>query len=162
SNVWVVGNYCTSNCNNYDQLTLIEHWDGTSWSLVPSPNPGAGYISLYAVAAVSANDVWAVGNYYNGNLTPTLIEHWDGASWSVVESVDVAYEANFLYGVTAVSANDVWAMGYSRYPYSTFMERWNGTGWYVVAIPGPGIYSLGGIAGVSANDMWAVGSYNSG
>jgi hypothetical protein len=40
--------------------TLIEHWNGTQWSVVPSPNL-MGNNLLRGVAIVSANDVWAVG-----------------------------------------------------------------------------------------------------
>src|SRR5205085_2469989 len=41
SDVWAVG-------NNYDGgpvlvRTLIMHWDGTQWSVVPSPNPGSSH-----------------------------------------------------------------------------------------------------------------------
>ena len=55
NDVWVAGYYFPG---SYAQ-TLIEHWDGTSWSVVPSPN---GCCTLRGVAAVAANDVWAVGN----------------------------------------------------------------------------------------------------
>ena len=56
------------------------------WSVVPSPN-GSSTSNLSAVAAVSANDIWAVGS--SGNQmsgAQTLIEHWNGLSWSVVTS----------------------------------------------------------------------------
>src|SRR5207249_2051684 len=56
--------------------TLTEHWDGSSWTRVPSPNPGPGNNELYAVAAVATNDIWAVGSSYGG-LRQTLIEHWN-------------------------------------------------------------------------------------
>jgi hypothetical protein len=48
----------------YHTVTL--HWDGTSWSLIPSPDPGGsdgGTSRLFAVSAVSPTDVWAVGLY---------------------------------------------------------------------------------------------------
>jgi hypothetical protein len=35
SDVWAVGDYYCS--NGYPSRTLIEHWDGTQWSVVPSP-----------------------------------------------------------------------------------------------------------------------------
>ena len=41
----------------------VEHWNGTSWAIVPSPNMGTGNNHLNGVAAVSASDVWAVGYY---------------------------------------------------------------------------------------------------
>src|SRR5207249_4049787 len=58
--------------------TLVEHWDGSSWSVVSSPNIDRRDY-LREVAAVSANDVWAVGNYLNFSGTVrylTLVEHY--------------------------------------------------------------------------------------
>src|SRR5258706_5160860 len=75
---------------------LIEHWNGSSWSVVSSPN---GSNELYAVAAVSANDVWAVGQQ--------TILHWDGSSWNTVPNAPSVG----LYGITVISANEIWAVG---------------------------------------------------
>src|SRR5438045_3059666 len=47
------------------------------WSIVPSPNVGSGNNSLASVAAISANDVWAVGYYTLTDRYQTLTEHWD-------------------------------------------------------------------------------------
>lgn len=56
-------------------LTLILHWNGSAWSVVPSPNPGglnAGEASvLYGVVALSAHDVQAVGYYQTDYFSPT-------------------------------------------------------------------------------------------
>ena len=55
-----------------------------AWSVVPSPSPGPSVNDLNGVASVSANDVWAVGDFINASGSKqTLIEHWDGTSWSV-------------------------------------------------------------------------------
>jgi hypothetical protein len=53
SNVWAVGYYFVG----VNTVTLIEHWDGTSWSVVPSPNVGTGDL-LNGVYAFSATDIW--------------------------------------------------------------------------------------------------------
>src|SRR5437773_2689182 len=66
--------------------TLVEHWDGTAWSIVPSPNPGSDNNYLQTVAAASADDIWAAGYYWNGSADRTLTEHWDGTAWSIVPS----------------------------------------------------------------------------
>src|SRR5258705_2268609 len=56
------------------------------WSVVPGPNPN-GNSGLSSVAAVSANDVWAVGTSGSQRSSgQTVIEHWDGTQWSVVQS----------------------------------------------------------------------------
>jgi hypothetical protein len=142
--------------------TLIEHWDGTSWRVVPSPNSDVAF--LKGIAAVAANDVWAVGDGAG-----TLIEHWDGTSWNVVPSPNPGSEA-FLNGVVAVAANDVWAVGegwYAPYRSQALIEHWNGTSWSIVPSPNPGMFEnhLSGIAVLSANPpegtpyIWAVGHY---
>ena len=67
--------------------------------------------SLNSVVALSATDVWAVGNYILP-ATPsshTLIAHWDGTSWNVVPSPDVW---GTLTSVAAVGAHDVRAVGF--------------------------------------------------
>jgi hypothetical protein len=60
SNVWAVGSY--ENKHSKGQVeTLIEHWDGTSWTIVPSPSPG-GFPFLHGVAGVlNTTQVWTVG-----------------------------------------------------------------------------------------------------
>ena len=83
SDVWAVG-YYYSGFN--PALTLVEHWNGTAWSIVSNPNPGTGDNVLYGVAAVSAGDVWAVGSYSTTTAVQTLVEHWNGTAWSVVSS----------------------------------------------------------------------------
>src|SRR5205807_217402 len=123
NDVWAVGVYD----NHINALTLIEHWDGSTWSIVPSPNPGVGDTELYGVAAVAANDVWAVGYYVNGTSPYlTLIEHWNGSSWSIVPSPSPGSSVSELNAVAAVAANDIWAVGvYDGGASSTLIEHWN-------------------------------------
>ncbi len=59
---------------------LILRWNGTSWSQLPSPAPGARSV-LDAVAATSARNAWAVGSSPAGNA---LIVHWNGSVWQQV------------------------------------------------------------------------------
>src|SRR5579859_2645264 len=90
--------------------TLIEHWDGSSWTIVPSPNVGTGSNFLPGVAAVSSTDVWAVGSSSTGSAYQTLTEHWNGSSWSVVPSPNQGTASNALARLAVVAANDVWAV----------------------------------------------------
>ena len=52
--------------------TLTEHWDGTSWSIIPSPTSG-GLDFLNAVAARSDGSVVAVGS--QGNTVPLIYQN---------------------------------------------------------------------------------------
>ncbi|MCI0683993.1 MAG: hypothetical protein L0Y71_17940 [Gemmataceae bacterium] len=108
--VWAVGYSDAMNCGLCAQ-TLIEHWDGTSWSVVPSPNPGWAN-TLYGVAAVSANDIWAVGDQWlNWSTKIPLILHYDGAGWTAVDYPPIDYGE--LASAFALTDDDVWAVGVS-------------------------------------------------
>jgi hypothetical protein len=43
--------------------TLIEHFNGTKWSIVSSPNQGAGANRLLAVTVNGSTSLWAVGSF---------------------------------------------------------------------------------------------------
>lgn len=107
TDAWAFGAYFDAN-NTY--RTLILHWDGASWSIVPGANVGTNTNFLRASTAISANDIWAAG-YYFAEGYHTLILHWDGASWSHVPSPNAGVGPNNLTGISAVSASDVWAVG---------------------------------------------------
>ena len=70
------------------------HWDGTAWTITPSPAAG----TLTGITARSASDVWAVG-YTTGPQTLTL--HWDGTTWTTVPSPNVGSASQ----LTSVSAS---------------------------------------------------------
>ena len=94
NNVWAVGNIQ----NSMEQLqTLIAHWDGTKWSVVQSPNRASLNNELSGVAAVSANDIWAVGSAIDNSsgTAQTLIEHWDGTQWSIIPTLIPARSLTF-------------------------------------------------------------------
>jgi hypothetical protein len=160
---WAVGNYFNDIMENFGQ-TLIEHWNGSSWKHVPSPDPGgkSENNTLLGVAAVSRTDAWAVGNYVTGGSNLALIEHWDGTAWEQVPSPSPS-GATVLNGVVAVSATDAWAVGEfaNRADVGrTLIEHWDGTAWKRVPSPNPGVSNfLFGVAAVSAANVWAVGGY---
>src|SRR6516162_2286757 len=100
-NVWAVGAYRATATGPL--LSLAEHWNGTAWKVVPTPNPGTSTNFLRAVSAWSASDVWAVGHADDS----TLILHWNGTVWARAPSPG----AGDLSGVDAVSATSAWAVG---------------------------------------------------
>jgi hypothetical protein len=162
TDIWAVGLY--NNESGVEQ-TLVEHWDGTSWSVVPSPNPGTIGNYLNSVGVVSSTDVWAVGVYLDDPLIEqTLVEHWDGTSWSVVPSPNQGTNANLLRSVGVVSSTDVWAVGLyldPPQPAQTLIEHWDGTSWNLTPSPnGTGNNDLKSVGVVSSTDVWAVGFYN--
>lgn len=154
NDIWAVGH---SGDPSYVPLqTLTEHWNGTSWSIISSPSPGTyNGNDLAAVAAISSNDVWAVGWYQSGptgQVGGALTVHWDGTSWTVIPNPS---KAN-LYAITAVASNDVWAVG------ENVILHWNGTSWSTISFPLTSCFDapwsvLKSVSAVSANDIWAVG-----
>src|SRR6516225_5925653 len=98
---WAVGYFVNG---RFQQKTLIEHFDGTVWSVVKSPSPGAQQNILYGVAVITDSDVWAVGGEQDSNgLWHTLTEHWDGSAWSVVNAAYAGVNGNQLYAVKALA-----------------------------------------------------------
>jgi hypothetical protein len=65
------------------------------------------------VAAVAANNIWAVGSFYEASTgaVETLTEHFDGTSWSIIPSPNANSNDNALAGVTALGTGDVVAVG---------------------------------------------------
>lgn len=168
SQCWAVGYSINGGVNQ----TLIEQWNGTSWSVVTSPNSGTANNVLSSVACASATQCWAVGYYFNGSTNQTLIELWDGTSWSIITSADHGANPNYLYGVTCSSLSDCWAVGYygvgPQPKAQTLIEQFQGMPWAVVSSPNntsPGPMStlpnyFLGVTCPADGTCWAVGYYN--
>jgi len=119
TNVWAVGTVEVYVNHRGHRQATIEHWNGTSWSIVssPKPTPSPALDSfLYGIAAISANDIWAVGGFHkSGGGGATLIEHWDGTSWTIISSPDPGTASNGLTGVTTLSDGTVVGVGNQQY-----------------------------------------------
>ena len=186
--VWAVGSvgFATASYSTQstDVHTLIEHWNGNQWSIVPSPDGTQfqlvstsnstgivlrGRNKLQGVAAVSANDIWAVGStnassfgiysgYGNSQAAP-LIEHWDGNQWSVTLTPNLPLNA-ILSSITALAPDDVWAVGTTIQAKSSsaLIVHWDGQQWRVMSnastVQGG---DLSSVSASSANDVWATG-----
>jgi len=105
SDAWAVGTYTTG----VTDKTVIEHWDGRTWKLVPSPNPDP-HSSLLSVAATSAGNAWAVGTRRTSTSERTLVVRWNGTAWKLVPSPNPG-QVNGLAGVAATAPTDIWAVG---------------------------------------------------
>jgi hypothetical protein len=167
-NVWAVGVSTNGQISNQDERTFIEHWDGTTWTIVPSPNPSTGSNSgnfLQAVSGVGPGDLWAVGWDASAqtNSIAMLFEHFDGAKWKVVKSPSPIGTFQFAFAVNAVSAHDVWAVGNDQTGNATTLAaHWDGRSWKIV--PTPSLHDgiapqneLTGVTSAGPNDVWASG-----
>ncbi len=159
SDVWAVGRVCCTPHGTQEYYSsLLEHWDGASWTIIPGAPTEPADVQLFAVAAIAPNDAWAFGHGGSPNTEP-LIEHWNGSAWSVVPAPTI-YGKGELVAVTSISSNNIWAAGDAN--FQPLVERWNGTQWSVmpnVTEKGGAAY-FSGIAASSANDIMAVGGYS--
>lgn len=163
NDVWTVG--ISNSSSTTPDRTLAEHWNGSTWSIVSTPNPSSFPSDLNGVAAVSSNDVWAVGAYITdtANDVATFAEHWNGSTWTLVPTPVLTQTESELLAVTAISSSDVWAVGTYVDLIDglefTLAEHWNGSSWAVASPTALGYDSqLYSVSAFSSTDVWAVGS----
>ncbi len=157
SDCWAVGDV---SMGPYNLESLAEHWNGTAWSIVPTPNPSASTFNAFnGVTCVSGSDCWATG-IGNGTSTTdqTLAEHWNGAAWSIVPTPNPS-AVSILGGVTCVASSDCWTVGHDEVGSGTLAEHWNGSAWTVVTTPALSATGgeLGSVSCAGTSDCWAVG-----
>ncbi len=144
--------------------TLTEHWDGSSWSVVPSRNKGTLGSYLQAVSTDGPDDAWAVGEWLvrvvqgpgqiRRDVYRPLILHWDGVRWARVKP---PAGLSALSAVAAIAQDDAWAVGSAD--SRTVAIHWDGESWTTVPTPSPGVSAgLGGVADLGPSDVWAVGN----
>ena len=154
SNCWAVGNAGPAQQDSsflpifpgaVGDQGLIEHWDGSAWSVVPSvaeSTPNGGYLS--GLACTSANNCWVSGatTDASGTQAGILMEHWDGSSWADVSaSVPDSTAPGILSGISCVSAVQCWAAGSTGSfgggspTLQSVVENWNGSAWSVEPTP---------------------------
>jgi hypothetical protein len=142
-----VGDYDRTG-GNPGSAALAERWDGSRWSLLPAPSPGAAEYRLAGVSCTAAAACMAVGT---GGPSGLLAERWDGARWVIVPAprppaVPVPGSGT-LAGVSCASAASCTAVGWqfttaptSRVPLA---EHWDGSSWSAQQIPNPVFHGQG-------------------
>ena len=143
--------------------TLAEVWNGSNWSIQPTPNPtGTSYARLTSVSCSSASACMAIGSTGGGVGGPaTFVETWDGSAWNI----QTPYGS--LSGVSCTSATACvavgWAIDFGTGAQVTLAETWDGTFWTVQSTPNPadstGAY-LNAVSCSSALACTAVGNYS--
>jgi len=162
SDLWAVGSDSEEGAGG-TEIThdfVVRH-TGRKWTSYGMPDdPYQG--GLAAVAAVSADDVWAVGNFIVDRTgSYNLIFHWNGTTWSDVR-VNNPQRIGFLSALGVVSSNDVWAVGGQAGSLGgtsqPLIEHWDGSVWSVIP-HGAGANGavLTSVSAVASNDVWAAG-----
>ena len=156
---------------------LIEHWDGRRWRVVPGADLGGRRATLAAVAAVTSDNVWAVGTLI-GTTTAglrqqgPLIEHWNGRHWSLVTGAPfplaAVKEPEGLDGIAAAGPDDIWmhglgsSSGVSASISRDLYEHWDGRRWSLFEGPvavssAVGLAATQVISADAAGYVWAAG-----
>lgn len=109
------------------ELTLAETWNGTRWSIVPTPRARNGDSTVLAgVSCTGAANCVAAGDRADGfGNADTLVESWDGSAWSVTSSPNPR-PAQQLLGVDCTRGPRCVAVGYdgtsTDRPFRTLVE----------------------------------------
>ncbi len=166
TDAWAVGYYWNGSANE----PLIEHWNGKAWAVSPNPTGASidpGGAILFAVSAVSPNDVWAAGEISTSNAgnTMELIEHWNGVRWSIVAAPNRNRIENTLYGIGVVNASNIWfggvfaptAPGFNQ----TLVDHFNGKTLTRVPTTDANVNSnnINAIAALPGGSAFAAGDY---
>ena len=163
---WAIGFASTARGR---QVTVFMGWDGSRWRYLPRPvgnSPGG-------LAAISASDIWLVGEEGSTTSAPTyhtLVEHWNGSRWTIVPAPYAYKDQKPNIGLNAVggsSSTNVWAAGFYQsgptgIDTSPLIEHWDGTRWQLQpsqdSLPPKDEGGFHAIAAVSRTSAWAVGS----
>ena len=129
------------------QETLVESWNGTSWSIQPTPNPiGARNGGLNGVSCASPNACTAVGGWSSPGAGGGMAARWNGTSWSVRQTPGIG---GVLSDVSCASPTACTAVG------GNGVMRWNGRQWSRQR-PRDSGYRLTGVSCPSTNRCMAV------
>jgi hypothetical protein len=161
--VWAVGSWMGDD-------PFVQHWDGKSWSAVQVPDLTGDERILTGVDGTGPDDLWVVGQRYDGGQEHGVVLHYDGKTWSVVPPPP---GVAVLHGVAMFGSQPTvvgWTIGPKGYAQGIIATHAavpsSSTGitpvWTTAPIanePRQNLFLLGIAAGPSG-DAWAVGFSN--
>jgi hypothetical protein len=143
SNCYAVGAYSNGPVNH----PLIEHWNGSAWSVLPTGIPASRSIALTLIKCTSATSCLALGNEAVGNAAaPPLVDalygtRWNGSQWAPTSLKGSPYGASRagLTSMSCASATACFAMGFATLngEYLPVVERYANGVWSEIALPVP-------------------------
>jgi hypothetical protein len=164
------GSYTTAS----GTFTLVESWNGTSWSIQTSPNPaGSTETHLKGVSCKEITTCMAVGYQGSGSSSQPVAIRGNSGTWSLgTVPLPAGAVGAELTGVECASTSSCRAVGRyfptaSTTTYWGMVSTWNGTTWSSEAVPKPSgepkRSTLLDISCASTSSCAAVGAYlNSG
>ncbi len=165
-----VGEYATENVSGLyipeASKTLIESWNGSTWSVQASPNVEGKKANLLAgVSCTATSACTAVGNArasYGSGQYVTLGERWNGSTWSTQTTPNPTPRTEAkLEDVSCASASMCMAAGTDGYTGRGFGESWNGSEWKTLFTDISG-FQPRGVACTSTTSCIVAGSDGSG
>ncbi len=134
-----------------DTGTLIEEWNGSTWTAVPSPTEADGF--LPSVSCTSPSFCAAVGFAGDSSDWVPLVETWNGASWSIASVPAVTAPAQ-LAGVDCYRPKTCLATGWAGADSLVLKLGSSGT-WTVQSAPASSPGNSSALAPVSCVKSWA-------
>jgi len=168
--VWAIGQSGAGS----ELTTAAWHWDGSAWSVVPTPpvSDGLGGFFPSSLASISmAGDgaLVAVGEFRIGKTWLPLAMSWDGTAWTLMFPPASAFGDGRLRSVSATSMQDIWAVGTcfdaNRTPgggYAcAFALHFDGLEWSEVPVEQPSPWDINPLRSVLAgtDGVHAVGTW---
>ena len=158
TNVWAAGPDAGTG------QAIFEHFDGSSWTVVPSPSTGQ-HMYINSLSTSPDGNVWAVGRqvgFGRRAATKQLIERFTAGAWSIVPGPAAGTgTAGALYSVTALSPTDVWAAGNDALPNgANAWQHFDGTAWTLLGVPSQ-MGFVRGLGSARAATVIAVGDASS-
>ncbi len=141
-------------------FNLAELWNGTSWSVMDTPETGQDQ-SFNDLSTIScSSEDWCAATVQGGGFAQT----WDGSTWSLesIASPSGATAAQ-LGAVWCASSTSCLAVGQdSLANTSSFLaETWDGNNWSIQSTTNPAYYSISlqGLSCSAVTSCVAVGQY---
>jgi hypothetical protein len=129
-----------------DDNTLAESWNGSKWTIVPSPSPVPGKPNyLASVACPATTECWAVGLDFAVSEGAGLTEKWNGSKWSAVTTP--ASKGGELDGDGCFSKTSCLSTGIGDNLFA-IGQHWNGSKWVTATPVNP--------SGATSSDLQAV------
>jgi hypothetical protein len=150
-----------SSGNSGTTFSLAEAWNGTAWTVQPTPTPSGGSNSAFlGVSCVSTGSCLAVGAYFDGVANGVLAESWNGTTWTI-ETVPLPTGAlaGYLSGVSCSSASACIAVGTYADSSNTnqpLAEAWDGTSFAPQTVPLPALATTSTFDAVSCSPSPSV------
>jgi hypothetical protein len=186
--IWAVGrSYGQFTASDWNQETLALHFDGSAWSVVPTPNPSPApeltWCTLDAIAALAPDDIWAAGSRQAQDACfgyvglHNLVLHWDGSAWQVMDAPlppcfgAQGVSGDSIHDILALAPDDIWffgewitmnAQGVTWRP--ALAMHWDGSDFSVTEVPvvGAGGATIYAADAAGPDDIWAVGASGDG